>query len=410
MGYCDSPGLKPIADALTQMLAAVEPCCEQITQPIQSAIGFTLAQAVISPMFVPPFNNSAMDGYAFRAADLNDNTELTLVGKSFAGAPFEGEIPKGGCIRIMTGAPLPDDADSVEMQENTQVNGSFIQFQGKVRQGQNVRLRGEDITNGQIMFEAGHTLRSRDIPLLASLGIAKVNVYQPLKVAIFSTGDELTTVEKPLKTGQIYDSNRYCLNAILSKMNVEVIDFGIIADDPAQLKDTFLQANRQADVVITSGGVSVGEADYTKDILEQLGEIGFWKLAIKPGKPFAFGKLSDSVFFGLPGNPVSALVTLTQLALPTMEKMAGAKPTTALRLPAITTHGFKKDPGRTDFQRGIYQVNAAGKLEVSSTGEQGSGVFSGMSQANCFVILEQARGNVAAGETVNIEIFRDYLN
>ena len=410
MGCCDTPGLKPIEAALTQMLAAVEPCCKLTSQPLERAIGATLASSITSPMFVPPFNNSAMDGYAFRAGDLANTSRLTLIGKSFAGTPFTGEIPHGSCIRIMTGAPMPADADTVEMQENTQVQGTNIEFTHPVKQGQNVRAKGEDIQAGQVIFPVGHTLRTRDIPLLASLGIANVEVYHPLKVAIFSTGDELKAIGSPLLEGQIYDSNRYCLRAILSKLNVEVIDFGIIADQPELLTQTFQQANAQADVVITSGGVSVGEADYTKDILEQIGEIGFWKLAIKPGKPFAFGKLSDSVFFGLPGNPVSALVTLTQLALPVMQKMAGANAIAPLRLPAITTHGFKKSPGRTDFQRGVYQINEQGQLMVTSTGSQGSGVFSGMSQANCFVILEQARGNVVEGETVTIEVFADYLN
>ncbi|MFO6422364.1 molybdopterin molybdotransferase MoeA [Motilimonas sp. KMU-193] len=414
MGCCDTPGLKPIESALADMLAAVSPCTQVLSIDLDQAIGYTLASAIHSPMSVPPFNNSAMDGYAFRQQDLEQYKTLNLVGKAFAGAPFTGDLPLGACVRIMTGAPIPAGADTVEMQENTHVEQTAqeprVTFQQSTRLGQHVRLAGEDIRQGQTLFDKGHTLRSRDIPLLASLGIAKLAVFAPLKVAIFSTGDELKPLGSALAPGQIYDSNRYCLRAMLSKLNVEVIDFGIIADEPAQLTQTFLQADQQADVVITSGGVSVGEADYTKDILEQIGEIGFWKLAIKPGKPFAFGKLTNSVFFGLPGNPVSALVTLSQLAIPVMQKMAGSLPKEPTRLTAIASHDLRKSPGRTDFQRGIYHVNAAGEFEVTSTGSQGSGVFSGMSKANCFIILEQQRGNVTAGEKVTIELFADYLN
>lgn len=414
MGCCDTPGLKPIELALAEMLDAVSPCTQVLSVTLDDAIGCTLAEPIHSPMSVPPFNNSAMDGYAFRQQDCAEGAALPLVGKAFAGAPFEGALPQGACVRIMTGAPIPQGADTVEMQENTQVEqteqGQYITLLKATREGQNVRLAGEDISQGQRLFDSGHILRSRDIPLLASLGIAQLNVFAPLKVAIFSTGDELQHLGTPLGPGQIYDSNRYCLRAILSRLNVEVIDFGVIADDPAQLTQTFLQADQQADVVITSGGVSVGEADYTKEILEQIGEIGFWKLAIKPGKPFAFGKLTNSVFFGLPGNPVSALVTLSQLAIPVMLKMAGAFALKPTRLTASVCHPLRKTPGRTDFQRGIYHVNSAGEIEVTSTGSQGSGVFSAMSKANCFIILEQDRGNVAAGEKVTIELFADYLN
>ncbi len=414
MGCCDTPDLKPIELALDEMLAAVSSCTQATLVELDKAIGCTLAEPIHSPMSVPPFNNSAMDGYAFRQQDRTKHQTLALVGKAFAGAPFEGELPIAGCVRIMTGAPIPQGADTVEMQENTHIEqteqGPSIKFEQDTHLGQHVRLAGEDIKQDQVLFEMGHILRSRDIPLLASLGIAKLKVFAPLKVAIFSTGDELQPLGSSLKGGQIYDSNRYCLRAILSKLNVEVIDLGIIPDDRVKLTQAFLQADQQADVVITSGGVSVGEADYTKEILEQIGEIGFWKLAIKPGKPFAFGKLANSVFFGLPGNPVSALVTLSQLAIPVMQKMAGSSAQSATRLTAKVSHALRKAPGRTDFQRGIYHINTAGEIEVMSTGSQGSGVFSGMSKANCFIILEQQRGNVAEGEKVTIELFADYLN
>ncbi|RJG48495.1 molybdopterin molybdotransferase MoeA [Motilimonas pumila] len=408
MGCCDTPGLKPVEQALQEMLNSVSNQQAVINVDTPQALGTILANDVTSPVNVPAFDNSAMDGYAFRAADLAEKTTLTLVGTAFAGTPFEGNIPQGGCIRIMTGAPVPSSLDTVEMQENVTANGDRISFNHGIKVGQHIRRLGEDIQLGQAVLNQGKRLTPRDIPLIASLGIATLAVYHPLSVAIFSTGDELKPVGTPLAHGQIYDSNRYSLHAVLQNFNVNIIDYGIIPDDLDALRKVFNQANNEADVVITSGGVSVGEADYTKTVLDELGEIGFWKLAIKPGKPFAFGKLSHSVFFGLPGNPVSALVTLVQLAIPTMRAMAGETPAVPARFQAISQTAFKKSPGRTDFQRGIYHVNAQGQIEVASTGAQGSGVFSSMSASNCFIILEQERGAVAAGETVTIEPY-DHL-
>lgn len=410
MGCCDTPGLKPVELALQEMLASVSNQQAVISVETPQALGHILATDVTSPVNVPAFNNSAMDGYAFRAADHTQGEPLTLVGTAFAGSPFEAEIPSGACIRIMTGAPVPAALDTVEMQENVTAQGDLITFHQAIKPGQHVRSKGEDIQLGQTVLAKGKRLTPRDIPLIASLGIAEVAVYQPLTVAIFSTGDELKPVGTPLQHGQIYDSNRYSLHAVLQNFNVNIIDHGIIPDDLDALRATFHQANEQADVVITSGGVSVGEADYTKTVLDELGEIGFWKLAIKPGKPFAFGKLKNSVFFGLPGNPVSALVTLVQLAIPTMQAMAGETPTPATRFNAISQTAFRKSPGRTDFQRGIYHVNEHGQIEVASTGSQGSGVFSSMSVSNCFIILEQERGAVAAGETVTIEPYGHLLS
>ncbi len=409
MGCCETPGLKPFEDALDGMLEQLDNVCSTGMVPTAEALGYGLAQNVLSPINVPPFNNSAMDGYAFRAKDLSQTNSLTLVGKSFAGNPFEGEIPAGGCIRIMTGAPLPADADTVEMQENTQADGQSIQFQTKPAAGNNVRRAAEDIRHGQEVLERGHKLTPRDIPLLASLGIHDIEVFNKLRVAILSTGDELKPLGQPLMAGEIYDSNRYGIKAILTRLGVDILDLGIVPDDRDKLREAFIHADKNADVVITSGGVSVGEADYTKDILDELGEIGFWKLAIKPGKPFAFGKLPNSVFFGLPGNPVSAMVTLYQLAIPAISKMGGLNYKVPIRLSATLTDSIKKAPGRMDFQRGVYSVDENGQLQVSSTGAQGSGVFSSMSQSNCFIIVERERGSVAAGETVTIEPYGESL-
>ena len=415
MGCCDGKGLMPLETALKNMQDALDNVCEKIELSVSDALGFGLAKDIYSPINVPSFNNSAMDGYALNHADLldcdiNNPVTLKMIGKSFAGVPYKGELPAGCCIRIMTGAVLPDCADTVVMQERTQATDQNITFTSHPKLNDNVRFAGENIKKGQSVLMQGHKLTARDIPLIASLGLSKVTVYRQLKVAVISSGDELKSLGEPLNEGEIYDSNRYSIIALLSRLNVEVIDFGIIKDDLPLIREAISRADKLADVVITSGGVSVGEADFIKDVLDELGEIGFWKLAIKPGKPFAFGKLPNSVFFGLPGNPVSAMVTLYQLAVPAMIKMSGLNQQPTLRFNALSTVRFKKSPGRTDFQRGNYHIDAQGSLTVTSTGAQGSGVFSSMSQSNCFIVLEEDRGNVEVGETVLIEPYSYLMN
>jgi len=408
MDCCSTPGLMPLADALQTMQESLSIVCDKISLPLSDALGYTLSEHIVSSANVPAFNNSAMDGYALHHDDLTDCSAenpitLTMVGKSFAGAPFTGEIQQGQCIRIMTGAVVPDALNCVVMQEQCNANDDKITFHASAKVHNNVRFAGEDLSVGQAVLQQGHKLTPRDIPLLASIGIAQVNVYRQLKVAVLSSGDELKSLGETLHTGEIYDSNRYSIMGLLSRLNVEVLDFGIIKDNYELIKEALITADQQADVVITSGGVSVGEADFIKQVLNEIGEIGFWKLAIKPGKPFAFGKLQNSVFFGLPGNPVSAIVTLYQLAVPAMAKMSGEVLKPAVRFNAICDNDLFKAPGRTDFQRGIYSVDASGQLVVTTTGNQGSGVFSSMSESNCFIVLEQARGKVAKGETVVIE-------
>ena len=415
MGCCDAPGLMPLEEALTKLQNAVSNVCEMISLPLPDALGFALAQDIYSPINVPSFNNSAMDGYAVSQADLLAATPanpivLTMIGSAYAGAPYTGELPRGCCIRIMTGAVMPSCADSVVMQERTDANGDLIRFTQSPRLNENVRLAAEDIAVGQKVLSTGHKLTTRDIPLIASLGLSDIAVFRKLKVAVISSGDELNNLGVPLAAGQIYDSNRYTIIALLSRMNVEVIDFGIIKDDLALITEAIKNADQQADVVISSGGVSVGDADFIKDALVALGEIGFWKLAIKPGKPFAFGKLPNSHFFGLPGNPVSAMVTLHQLAVPTMTTMGGFNTSATIRLRALTTDRLRKKAGRVDFQRGNYSINQNGQLVVNTTGSQGSGVFSSMSQSNCFIVLEQERGDVEIGETVTIEPYNALMD
>ncbi|SQD76764.1 molybdopterin molybdotransferase MoeA [Moritella yayanosii] len=410
MGCCDVQGLKPLDLAMQEMLASIDAVTETLTLDLADALDYILAEDISSPMNVPPFDNSAMDGYAVRISDLTQSMTLPLAGKAFAGQPFNGDWPLGTCIRIMTGAPVPKGCEAVIMQERTQVNGEQITFENIPPMHDNIRNAAEDIAIGQAVLTKGRRLTPRDIPMLATIGIDKVTVYRRLKVAIFSTGDELKNLGQPLADGEIYDSNRYSINAMLSRLNLDIIDFGIIPDNEVLLRETFIKADAVADAVITSGGVSVGEADYTKVLLEELGEIGFWKLAIKPGKPFAFGSLPNSKFFGLPGNPVSATVTFHQLVVPALAKMTNQVYTPTPRFNAIAATKMKKTPGRMDFQRAIYSVNAQGQLEVVSTGSQGSGVFSSLSHSNCYAIIEQDRGNVEIGETVTIEPFNEILN
>ncbi|WMW33406.1 molybdopterin molybdotransferase MoeA, partial [Escherichia coli] len=296
--------------------------------------------------------------------------------------------------------------EAVVMQEQTEQTDAGVRFTAEVRSGQNIRRRGEDISAGAVVFPAGTRLTTAELPVIASLGIAEVPVIRKVRVALFSTGDELQLPGQPLGDGQIYDTNRLAVHLMLEQLGCEVINLGIIRDDPHALRAAFIEADSQADVVISSGGVSVGEADYTKTILEELGEIAFWKLAIKPGKPFAFGKLSNSWFCGLPGNPVSATLTFYQLVQPLLAKLSG---NTASGLPARqrvrTASRLKKTPGRLDFQRGVLQRNADGELEVTTTGHQGSHIFSSFSLGNCFIVLERERGNVEAGEWVEVEPF-----
>ncbi len=410
MGCCDAPGLMPLEEAMENMLSRIKPIQTTLQLPLAEAIGYVLAEDILSPIFVPPFDNSAMDGYAIRIADLNSNATMPVAGKSFAGQPFEGEWPQGSCVRIMTGAKIPDGCDAVIMQENTVVGEDGVTFtQTEVKPQNNIRPTGDDIRKGDIVLPKGSRLTSRDIPMIATLGVSHVTVVRKPRVAFFSTGDELKPLGQPLAEGQIYDSNRYGIKPLIENFGCEPIDLGIIPDCPETLKATFEQAQSLADVVVTSGGVSVGEADYTKDILEELGEIGFWKLAIKPGKPFAFGKLSTAWFCGLPGNPVSAVLTMYVLVQPMLAKLSGHTEWKAPEsIPATTKTAFKKVPGRTDYQRGIYTIED-GKFVVETTGNQSSGAFRSMSLANCFVVLERERGRVEVGETVNIQLFNSTL-
>ena len=407
---CSAPGLMPLEEGLNRLTNETTTVTEIERINMQFCLDRILATDVVSPVNVPSHNNSAMDGYALRLVDLESGDTLPLSGTSLAGHPFDGEMPAGSCVRIMTGASIPAGADTVIMQEHTEKVGNGIQFVKKpAKTGNNIRRAGEDVKEGQTVFCQGHRVRPQDLGLLASLGIPEVEVFRRVKVALFSTGDELKLPGQPLGLGDIYDSNRFAVKAMLNRLGAEIIDLGLLKDDPDELRKAFAEADQLADAVVTSGGVSVGDADFVKDILNEVGQTSFWKLAIKPGKPFAFGKLPNSVFFGLPGNPVSATVTFQQLAIPALLNMMGAKPEPGIELKAICRTPLKKQPGRKDFQRGIVSTNDAGQLEVVTTGSQGSGILRSMSMANCYIVLPTSQGNVDAGETVTVQMFNRAL-
>ncbi|SES96454.1 molybdopterin molybdotransferase MoeA [Thalassotalea agarivorans] len=408
MSICDTEnGLMSFEQAVNYLIDAMPTPSETQQIAIEDALGRVLAKDVVSSMNVPSADNSAMDGYAFAFDAMLDNSQtLTLVGQSFAGAPFNGSVASGECVRIMTGAVVPDGCDTVQMQENAQVvSEQLVTIEKPKYMGANVRNKGEDISQGQVIFAAGRKLSSADIGVLVSLGFAHIDVFKQLTVALVATGDELKRPGESLKSGDIYETNSYVVTSMLKKLGVNILNFGIVADDLAAITSAFNSANEQADIVISSGGVSVGEADYTKQVLAELGSVDFWKVAIKPGKPFAFGQLSDSIFFGLPGNPVSATVTFYQLVVPALTQMQGAKWSPRKQMRATLTANIRKRPGRKDFQRGIYTTNENGEVSVSTTGAQGSGMLTSMSVANCFIVLPAEQGSLFEGEQVLIEPF-----
>ena len=388
---------------------------------LDKAINRILAEDLLSPIDVPSADNSAMDGFAFHGDCLgNSETIVTLkiVGTAYAGKPYEGAVGSGECLKIMTGALMPKDCDTVIPQEFTEsANESVVGFkQNQVKHGDNRRLRGEDLQSGKAAIKAGRLLRPSDLGLAASLGIASLTVHRKLKVAILSSGDELRPLGHPLDAGSIYDSNRYSLTGLLNRLNLEIADCGIVRDDPASLKAAFVDAASKADVLISSGGVSVGEADFTKQIMQELGDVGFWKIAMRPGRPMAFGMLKPvegssrkTLFFGLPGNPVAVMVTFYQFVRSALLQLNGASQTEPQMTQAITEAAIRKKPGRTEFQRAIMSRGPDGKPMVKLTGSQGAGVLRSMSEANCFVILPHDQGNVAAGEWVDVALFDGLL-
>jgi len=400
-----------VEEALEHILELTPPPHNKEKITLHKAHQRVLASDVIATFDVPPFRNSAMDGYAIRSVDLVEaaSTKLNVVGKSFAGHPFNGAVNAGETVRIMTGAVMPKDTDTVIMQEHVQNQEDQIEIPAGQKPTQNVREVGEDLKQGDIILQPGRRLHAADIGLLASMGIVEIEVFCKPRIAIFSTGDELQSLGTPLESGQIYDSNRYTLDALLKKAGVEIIDMGVLPDDEAIITKALENAAYDADIVITSGGVSVGEADFIKDTLMKLGHVDFWKIAMKPGKPLAFGKLGDALFFGLPGNPVSVMVTFALFARESIRIISGEDKQTSVSLTAVTLDDLKKQPGRRDYQRGIYKRSSTGELEVSTTGPQGSHILKSMSMANCFVVLPRQSEDIPKGTALEILPFSDIL-
>ena len=406
---CAHGNLIPHELAVAELLKIISPLTAKETIPISDALGRVLATDVISSVNVPPCNNSAMDGYAFAYESCGNPRPFEIVGTSLAGQPYQGDVALGQCVRIMTGAKMPLDCDTVQMQEKCQVNERLVNVEPPAKLRSNVRLAGEDVAKGSNVFAQGRELKVADIGVLASLGIAKVEVIRRAKVAIISTGDELTPVGEPLADGDIYESNGYVLEAYFRQCHCEVVNFGIIEDCPKAIEAAFLKADEVADVVISSGGVSVGDADYTKAVLDKIGRIAFWKVAIKPGKPFSCGQLPNSYFFGLPGNPVSALVTTDKIVLPALQKLQGQPLVAPIQLSAITTKDIRRSPGRKEYQRANVSVDESGQLLVTATQSQGSGIMTSLAYGECYIVIEAEQGRITKGSFVKIEMYGAHM-
>ena len=402
-----------VAEAHAAIHAALVPIEGQEQVPLAQALGRVLAADLISPIDVPAHDNSAMDGYAFGGDALRADavTSLRSVGTVYAGSPFGGTVTPGQCLRIMTGAVMPAGCDTVVPQELCQVDGDRVTIQpGVMRPGENRRKQGEDLACGGAALLAGRVLRPADLGLVASLGLQTVAVRRRLRVALFSTGNEIRTPGEALDPGCIYDSNRYSLIGALQRLGVEVVDLGLVRDDPAALRVTLTRAVSEADAVLTSGGVSVGDADYTRQMLAEMGDVAFWKVAMRPGRPFAFGPLrrdggQAAWLFALPGNPVAALVTFYAFAREALLVLGGARPEPLVTLSARSVSAIRKRPGRTEFQRGIVERSADGQWQVKLTGSQGAGVLRSLTEANALVVLGHEQGSVAAGEPVEVWLF-----
>jgi len=399
-----------VAQAQQQIHDLISPIDVWEKRALRDALGGVLHEAVTSPINVPPHDNSAMDGYAIHSADIKgDSFTLRQVGIAFAGQPYMGDIEAGECIRIMTGAMMPTDCDTVVMQEHVEVNGNLITVHGTQQAQQHVRYAGEDLKAGELALQQGHKIRPACLGLLASLGLSEVTIKRKIRVAFFSTGDELRSIGDTLQQGQIYDSNRYTLYGMLTRMGVDILDMGVVPDQKQALRSALQLAAEQADVVLTSGGVSVGDADYIKEMLAELGTVNFWKIAMKPGRPLAFGQINDTLFFGLPGNPVSVMVTFYQFVIPALQQLSGQQQQPRYHMQINCISPIRKRAGRFEFQRGILFENEQGQLQVKTTGEQGSGILHSMSIANCFILLDEACSGVEANTTVTVQPFADLI-
>ncbi|GIB79552.1 bifunctional molybdopterin-guanine dinucleotide biosynthesis adaptor protein MobB/molybdopterin molybdotransferase MoeA [Vibrio cholerae] len=401
---CDtlSPAFLSVEQGREKILSLILPLAETESVAIQECYQRVLAREVFSPINVPAYRNSAMDGYALRSDDL-ERDSYRVVAEVLAGSHYAKTVELGEAVKIMTGAPMPLGADTVVMREQATQNGDVVSFAGaKIKAGQNVRQAGEDLAQGQAVFHSGQRLLSPEMGMLASLGFAHADVFRSLKVAIFSTGDEVQAPGGEIEPNSIFDSNRFTLTGLLKRLGCQVIDLGIIEDDEAKMMQVLEQAAKQADMVITSGGVSVGDADFIKSALEKLGHIDFWRINMRPGRPLAFGQIAGKPFFGLPGNPVAVMVSFINFVEPALRKMQGEQGWQPLKVNAIALEDLRSRQGRTEFSRGVYAFNAQGQLTVRTTGKQGSGILRSMSEANCLIEIAPAIDTVKVGESVTI--------
>jgi len=407
---CVTPGLKPVDDTIADLISTIHSQSDIEQVSIDNILNRILAEPLTCPFNFPPWPASAMDGYAFEHHDNLVGDELSIIGTALAGHPFAGSVEEGECVRITTGAPLPAGTDTVEMQEKCHVDDKHITLNDTVNSGQHVRQIGSSIKAGQEILPAGIKIGPKEQAIIASSGIASAKVFKQITIAIFTTGDELVSPGQSLEPGQIYDSNRLTMISMCQRMGYETIDFGLVADNPDDIRRVMVEAANSADVLMTSGGVSVGDADFIKPVLEQIGELDVWKLAIKPGKPLAIGRMGNCDFFGLPGNPVSTIVTLNQVVKPALQKLSGQQISTAFRFQATCLNDLRKAPGRRDYQRGIAEITKEGNWQVKSTGRQGSGRLASVTEGNCYIMLEPENSGVIAGETVTIELFDQSLS
>ena len=389
----------------------VTPVSEVRHVGVFDALDAVLAQDIVSPISVPPHDNSAMDGFAFDSQHLGEGElSLQIVGTALAGQAWQGQTGPGECVKITTGAIMPAGLDTVVPLEFTTVEGTQVRFPSNaVRAGDNRRLMGEDLMQGQAALRAGTRLGPAALGLIASLGLQEVPVRRRLRVAYFSTGDEILSLGQSPREGAVYDSNRYTVFGLLKRMGCEVIDMGVVRDDPALLETAFREAATQADAIITSGGVSVGEADFTKAMMKKLGDVAFWRIAMRPGRPMAVGRIGQSVLFGLPGNPVAVMVTFLAFVRPALLRMMGATETAVPMLQAKSLENLRKKAGRTEYQRGIVSQDTQGQWVVRTTGNQGSGVLRSMVEANGLIVLHHQQGDVQVGDTVDVMMFEGVI-
>ena len=408
LGCYDDPELLPAAEALARIDAHVGTLAESEEVALQEALGRVLAADIVSPIAVPGHTNSAMDGYAFAGSELPEEGERSfrLLGTSWAGKPYFDDVPSGCTVRVMTGGAMPAGTDTVVMQEQVECAGGRVTVTAGHKIGQNVREAGEDLAPGARVASEGKRIYPAELGLLASLGVARVRVRRRLRVATFSTGDELRSIGETLDPGTIYDSNRYTITGMLARLGVDIVDLGVIRDERAAIRAAFVEAAERADVIISSGGASTGEADYVRETLSALGRVGFWRIAIRPGRPLAFGRVREAVFFGLPGNPVAVMVTFYQFVQPALLRLMGQRPVEATPLMrAVCRSRLRKKPGRVEYYRAVLSREPDGTPVVHHTGKTGSGLLHTMSDANCFILLPDESGSVEPGAEVDVQPF-----